>query len=570
MAIVTTSTTIMEVNQGGSDTACSGGFDPSATMNATLAATVANTSSPVVTCASYNFAASDVGYWLFIKSGTNWIPGWYQIASVAANAATLTATIGSAYLYDANSKHCKGLNTVVGCATTASPTSGTWSVDYSFRQTNNARYSYTDLVIGSTNTQLTSAGNPFGVNCIGNVVQVTAGTGFTLGFNNVASISGTTATMNTANGTANSTGGTGCLGGCLASPALAAGAIPTFGSSNTIFVRYNASAYSITSSSSNVAGGKVVLPASATANGASMFCVGYDTSRWPWNLDANRPTIDVGVASVTVIAASSGNQVIRNLVLTNAGSKATVVGISMASGSGMAGVVHRCKATGYTTCFQAAVNGLFLECEAVNYVTNGFANMSVANDAVCMLCSAHGGGSGSTGFYYITTVLHCLAYSAGGASASYGIYMGDAANNLAMFNTVYAITGASSVGIMVVGQPAIVMNNIVTDCGQYGFQENQSSQLPFFYNNADYNNGTAYGPNLVAGGSAVGPINLAARPFVNASGGNFATLAGNVVRGAVQPTSIPPGTSALANDLGAVQAAASAGGVIATYRRKVR
>ena len=86
--------------------------------------------------------------------------------------------------------------------------------DYS--QQNSAQVAYTDLVIGTTTTQLTSAGNPFSSADVGNVIQITSGSGFTTGFYTINSVSGTTATMDRAVGTASSTGGHGYLGGALA------------------------------------------------------------------------------------------------------------------------------------------------------------------------------------------------------------------------------------------------------------------------------------------------------------------------------------------------------------------
>jgi len=111
-----------------------GGFNPA---NANFAADLTtdtntgNTASPIVSSASYNFVAGDVGHWVFIQSGTNWTPGWYLIASVAANKATLTAGVGTAVLYGtsstgANYQRPNGLNTAAGCATVGTPTSGVW------------------------------------------------------------------------------------------------------------------------------------------------------------------------------------------------------------------------------------------------------------------------------------------------------------------------------------------------------------------------------------------------------------------------------------------------------------
>jgi hypothetical protein len=62
---------------------------------ANLASTNANTASPTVTSASHNFVAADVGNIMQITAGPNWTAGFYQIVSVAANAATLDRACGS-------------------------------------------------------------------------------------------------------------------------------------------------------------------------------------------------------------------------------------------------------------------------------------------------------------------------------------------------------------------------------------------------------------------------------------------------------------------------------------------
>lgn len=164
------------------------------------AATVATSSAPIFTSASYNFVAADVGAYVYIKSGVNWTAGRYLIASVAANAATLTGA----------------------CASVASPTAATWGIDYSTLAS--GRISFTDLVIGATPTQCTSAANPVGKNFIGNVIAISDGIGFSVQRVIVLSTSGTTATCDKTLGTASSTAGIGRLGGAAASVAVVAGA----------------------------------------------------------------------------------------------------------------------------------------------------------------------------------------------------------------------------------------------------------------------------------------------------------------------------------------------------------
>ena len=175
------------------------------------AATSATGTAPVFSSASYNFVSGDVGAKVFIASGTNWIPGWYTIASVGSNKATLNATAGQAVLAPIASG---GLSTTNGCATTASPTTATWTIDYS--QQAAAQFTYTDLVIGATTTNLTSVGNPFGKQQVGNLIQITSGTNFTVGWYCIASVSTVTATMDRSVGTAAASSGHGRQGGAFA------------------------------------------------------------------------------------------------------------------------------------------------------------------------------------------------------------------------------------------------------------------------------------------------------------------------------------------------------------------
>lgn len=151
----------------------SGYFNPdNANMLTDATATSATGNAPVISSASYNFVAGDVGAWVFIKAGTNWTPGWYQITSVAANAATVNAAIGAAVQITNGVYHT---NTVAGVATVASPTGGTFTCDYS--QQSAVKQAYTDLNSTGSSTTLTSA-TGFTPVMVGNAIKVTStGTG---------------------------------------------------------------------------------------------------------------------------------------------------------------------------------------------------------------------------------------------------------------------------------------------------------------------------------------------------------------------------------------------------------
>lgn len=61
-----------------------------------LASSNGTTNPSIVTSASHNFVAADVGNCLHVTAGTNWTAGFYRIVSVAANAATLDRAVGTA------------------------------------------------------------------------------------------------------------------------------------------------------------------------------------------------------------------------------------------------------------------------------------------------------------------------------------------------------------------------------------------------------------------------------------------------------------------------------------------
>ncbi len=109
---------VWEIRTTGSATG-SGGFvsggagavdysqQPSPQYNFTNLASTSGTTNPsVVTSASHNFVAADVGNIIYISAGTSWLANYYQIVSCAGNAATLDRA----------------------CASSATVTAGTFSV----------------------------------------------------------------------------------------------------------------------------------------------------------------------------------------------------------------------------------------------------------------------------------------------------------------------------------------------------------------------------------------------------------------------------------------------------------
>ena len=162
---------VIEINSGATASNVNGGgFNPAnAGMLADLTTdtNTANTAAPIVSSASYNFVAGDVGNWLYIKSGTNWTPGWYKIASVASNKATLSAAVGSANVVQVvNNRYVT--NTVIGCATVGTPTAGTFTIDYSQSTACITSTAVSDYASVGASTNLTSATAGFTPVMVGN------------------------------------------------------------------------------------------------------------------------------------------------------------------------------------------------------------------------------------------------------------------------------------------------------------------------------------------------------------------------------------------------------------------
>lgn len=530
-------TTVWEVNVAatGGDTSFGGGFDPGNTSMATdLAATSATGTAPVATSASYNFAARDVGAWLFIKSGTNWTPGWYQIASVASNAATLTATIGSARLYTSGAAN--SLSTLAGCATTASPTSGTWSVDYS--QSTAVGIAYTDMVIdGTTNTKYTSAGKPVGPNVVGNIISVTSGTGFTVQRVQISSVSSTTATCDKSLGTLSSTGGNGGLGGALAGPAKANTLAVT---NNTIYLK--AGTYS----------GAVVTTLVS-------FWIGYNTTRTHPNRDSTRVLWQASANSQTIFQGGGTNSVIANIDF-DANGKTSCTGYV---GAQVGSIALNCKATGLATGFSGGWHGIsYIDCYASGCGT-GF-GVGAGTFFSCRAIGCTASGSTSVGFSFGgtgATAIDCLAVNTTGVAFS----MDSGSTECFLQNCSAYNSSGNNFHISTVA-------NTLRNCVGY----TTTNSTTYNYNVVSTGTGTVL--DHCAGGNAVtaatngfdvmvlniGFITLTANPFTSTGGGDYSlnstTGGGALLRGLAAPTTFTGlSTTASARDIGAVQSTASSG-----------
>lgn len=538
------STCIIDVRNGGSDTANGALFNPGATLTANGAATVANTSSPVFTSPSYNFVAGDVGAWLFIKSGTNWIPGWYQIASVASNAATLSAGIGQAILYNATTGLPSGFNTVAGCATTASPTSASWTVDYS--QQTAAQFSLTGLTTSAANAIILTASAT--VAMIGNGIIITAGTNFTTGTYQINSVSaGVSITVDRNCTTAAGAAGTAGIGGGLASPG-SAGALATV-SGMTVFVLYNASAFVASSTSTNISGGCVL-----GSNGT--IWQGWATSRYVLNTDANRPTFQIGSGVSTAILFTGTNNAysIFNFILDGNGQ-------TTSKGTFQSGTCWNLKGINFTNAVFNGNSGSqrFYYCEVTS--------CTLASNVSCILLSSNGyaewcwvhdntlSGTVASGF----------AGANGGTSSCVNCISSN--SNIGFYLVVFAdhcnAYGNASNGFDVHNNSGCILSNCISEGNGGAAYLNNAGSQNILQTCASYNN---TGGRLSGAWIDPNPINGSSSFFTNAAGNVFSLNntagAGALLRGLGFPATFPAGLTPNFADVGAAQHQDSGGGGI--------
>lgn len=495
------------------------------------AATSATGSSPVFSSASYNFVAGDVGAWVYIGAGTNWTKGWYQIASVAANAATLSAALGAGVL-DAYA----GLTTVAGCATTASPTGATWTIDYS--QQNAAQFSYTDLTSVGTGLTVSSSAKPFGAQQVGNVLVVTSGTNFNVGRYVVQSVSSGTATLR---GLANITTGAGVsgvggLGGALASPGRMSAIITAVAAANSSSAFIAGGTYTVTTASTNVDAGCMALPS------GDGHIVGYTSVRTLVNFDT-QPIIKLNAGLSSASINTSGRQIFGNIEF-DGNAQATSKLIS----AGQCGLVA-CTIKNFTGA-------------VTTYATS------------CVKCYA----TGCSGQAFQGPCFGCVA-TANTASPF--------VNGPCAFCVSYANTGASTDGFDVLTQGG-AFNCVAYGNGRDGFKNTTAFANPFVNCIAEANSGYAFGTNAGFGGQSstystcatynntsgvfrggtvegiqLSPVTGSASFFTNAPGGDFSLNntagAGALLRAAGFPGLMPGGLTTGYLDIGVAQHADSGG-----------
>jgi len=404
------------------------------------------------------------------------------------------------------------------------PTGG--GTDYSLQ--NSAQVAYTDLVIDpTTNTNCTSVATPFTSAHVGNVLNITSGTGFTVQRVYIVSVASGIATCDKSLGTLSSINGVANLGGALATPE-AADVLVVPG--NIVYVA--SGTYTKTTTRS--------LTCDGTLTGGEIAFIGYPAG-------GTRADVDVVEGSMPVFtSATNSNHLIttnglfrtriRNFKLTHtAATRGNGFHANTASMSGL--TLENCIADGCLSGFAAAGASWnrcsFIRCVAKNSTSHGFSIAQATNSLLLMDCVSY--ANAGSGFSFSGSVAHdlillnCIAYSNTGANG-YGLWDQvtttdeDAVKRI--INCSFYGNSQSNIRFEYTtgGSRGMIFANIISygTTGGYGISCATAGLLdgtyPIVKNCAFGSNSSGARQNFRIG---EGDVTLSADPFTNAAGGNF-------------------------------------------------
>lgn len=438
--------------------------------------TSANTSAPVLSSASYNFVAGDVGAWIYSSNTTN--PGFYKILSVATNAATVDGTIGNAVILNTITNRWTP-STIVGVDSSATPSSKTFGVDYS--QSTAAKIAgVADFNAVGASVTLTSITAGFTPVMVGNIFhQTTTGTGAfgVVGWYEIATyVNATTVTLDrTPNSGTASVNTTGSVGGALD----LAGTLP-----DSFFEQINAGNFVFIKNGAYTLGSAISIASTNSTSTTPSYITGYNAVRGdftPTNYGSNRPTINLGTLQ------NSFGQYQNIAFISCTGSGTTMFTTGTGAELKFSKLLHTRTAGG--TALSCGTSGNIWGNEAISLFGTGIST----GTSKCYGNYAHDSLIGITSASTTYTILGNLIASCDttGLSLSSGTVMGNVQGN-----TIYGAEIARGTGILL-GASLIscnIRNNIiygwVTGVSQTTTQlfSNQGSFNDYFNNTSNTSN----------------------------------------------------------------------------------
>jgi hypothetical protein len=461
-----------------------------------LTGTNANTSSPVVASVSYNFVAGDVGHYVYIASGTNWTPGLYQIASVAANAATLTAPS-------------------TGCATTASPTGGSATIDRTQVSAGFIVFNGSTITgsTGGTAAVVTLSGYTVVAVDVGNTVLISGGSNFTAGTYQITAVNTGSNTWtldrNCCSGAAS--GMTGRMGGSAIAITGPMGAVNANGAGgNKFFVKAETT---ITTTASIALNAPAIAPANTVMpnrligytttrgdNGKVTIALSTNTGLVGLNITTNGWIVEnftincAGLGTSTGIAITTNYNTIRNCLIY----AFTSAGISLIT-SPTSSLITNCEVTGGTAAATAAISS------------------TASNAGSIFFCNIHDNACPGIALgQFITIAWNLVVNNTGASSDGIVVGSGTVANGFIFNNTIY---GSGREGIWYLSSQGpfranIARNNLLVNNAGYGIRigpnsgtQNGTPADPLWDGNCYYNNGTGTRLNMDDQGTQ-NPVNM--------------------------------------------------------------
>ena len=384
---------------------------------------------------------------------------------------------------------------------------GSTGTDYS--QQDSPQVTYTDLVIdGATNTKLTSAANPFTSAHVGNIINITSGTGFTVQRVQIVSVAAGAATCDKSCGTLGSTGGNGKLGGGLTTIAAA---FALCVAQNTVWVK---------------AGTYTLIAVAAVTVSVSLR--GYSATHGD---NSTKPLITTATDSTPLLDLSADPMWVDNLRLTNTASIRDQ-GIKRGTGTGASITATRCIFDGLSIAIGDAgagqapfYNGTISQCQFLNSTVRSLEIFSLLFLEDCYF-------SDSAGHHVdmpaaATYINRCIFARA----ATYGIgttATGD--RRIHVKNSVFYANGTN--GIQTTGGSNMCVIGAIVNCifwsnNTYGISLNGSLQVSsklLLMNNA-YGDNTTANINPVPA-HQIGAITLTADPFTSSTDFSLNSVAG--------------------------------------------
>ncbi len=412
-------------------------------------------------------------------------------------------TSGGPY-YAQHTGHAQGTNIGTNWTGTTTPlTSGIEPYRTDYSQQDTAQLTLTDIACNNSST-ITSATGGFTQEMIGNILKVTAGTDFTVGYYQIMSVPNTNTAVLDRKPTSTTdaeTNGTIYVGGATNHPATIASGI---GGSSTVYIK--SGTYQKVGAATTV-----LTTAVNSSNGHGIWWIGYVTSRTTETLGDDRPLFD-GNSAATNALYSSGRQTFCNLRF----SGATSHGVNLNNSSSR---FVNCKSSsnggaGINSDTQTFLFGTEVNNNSVNGVNGG------VNALYSYIHDNTGVGSTKNNGALVNNIFDSNSTSA----------LGDGINNfMTVGNIFYNNPNAAmqSNG----DEPAdigFVVNNIFSSNG-YALYENGASTQFLLFNNSFYGNTTNFFGTIIFPNTN----NITTDPaFANAASADFTVGAASPVIGA--------------------------------------